>query len=110
MKNDINKIQFNVFKGKLTRFRFVNDSKRRIGMTARILYIMLQCDITYKQFCINIQASPLRTDIDYQLTDNHLLLNISAVQAILVMTNSELSWQLHHALTDLIHNGFSDLN
>ncbi|WAU72973.1 MULTISPECIES: hypothetical protein [unclassified Acinetobacter] len=110
MKNDINKIQFNVFKGKLTRFRFANDSKRRIGMTARNLYIMLQCDITYKQFCMSIKESHLRIDTDYQFTDKNVLLSLSSVQAILVMSNSELSWQLHHALTDLIHNGFSDLN
>lgn len=108
MNNDINKLQFNVFKGKLTRYKFENDNKRRIVMTARNLYIMLQCDITYKQFCMSIQASPLRIDIDYQFTDKNLLLSISSVQAILVMTDSELSWQLHHALSDLIHNGFSD--
>lgn len=111
MKSDIYKMQVSIFKEKLVRCRVGCDKKRRIVMNSRSLYTMLQTDITYAQFCKDIRNTPLRMNIDYYENGKNgdLLLNISAVQAVFVMSDTEVSWQLHHALTDLILNNFSDI-
>lgn len=108
MKNDIKNIS-GVFEGKLNRAKIGDDPKRRIIINARVLYGMIPFKISFLDFCKIVQESPLRENIDYQYTQSHdtMLLSISAMQAILVMCNTEQSWQLHHSMTDLIHKGFS---
>lgn len=106
MKTNIHNIQ-GIFADKLTRAIIGNDNKRRIVIHAKVLYQMLQTDISYKQWCNHIEQSPLRPNIDYTNKNSNIILSISAMQAILVMTNTQHSWQLHHTMTDLIHTGFS---
>lgn len=112
MKNDIKNIN-GTFKDKLSRSKIGDDPKRRIVINAKVLYAMLnQPSISFEDWCKHIEKSPLRLNIDYQYTQTKdtMLLSISAMQAILVMTNSMQSWELHHEMTDLIHNGFASKN
>ena len=86
------------------------DGKRRIMVWASQLKRLLSEQTDHKQWILSIQNSPLREGIDYHLVPNRndIRLTISAVQALLVMKDTQYSWQLHHALSDLIHRGFSN--
>lgn len=84
--------------------------KRQLFVSAKNLHRILQCDVSYKTFIeTNIIWSRLRENIDYHFNKNHdtYNMNISAVQAILIMENTELSWRLFNELSDLINNGFN---
>lgn len=109
MKKDIKKIT-GTYAGKLTRASIGDTNKRQIVINARILYNMLHIDIPIQQWYQTIEQSPLRKNIDYRYTTSKdtMLLSISAMQAILVICNTQQSWQLHHTMTDLIHTGFSN--
>lgn len=109
MKNDIKNIQ-GEYAGKLFRAKLADeDTKRRIVINAKVLYKMLNTSINYKDRCEQIEQSPLRENIDYKytITKDTMLLSVCAMQAILVMHDSQKSWHLYNAMTDLIHNGFS---
>jgi phage anti-repressor protein len=85
-------------------------NKRQLFISAKKLHSILLCDISYKTFIeTNVIWSRLRENIDYHFNKNHdtYNLNISAVQAILIMENTEISWKLFNELTDLINNGFN---
>lgn len=86
------------------------DGKRRIMVWASQLKRLLSDQTNHADWILSIQTSPLRNEIDYHLAPNRndIRLTISAVQALLVMQNTPHSWQLHHALSDLIHRGFSN--
>ena len=84
--------------------------KRQLFVSARKLHRLLESDLSYKTFIeTNILWSRLRENIDYHFNKNHdtYNLSISAVQAILVMENTEQSWRLFNELSDLINNGFN---
>jgi hypothetical protein len=92
------------------------DGKRRIMVFSSNLYRML--GIQYPKHADWLSSIFLRTGlrdgIDYQhgrnastnQPDTHL--SISAVQALLVVVNSDQSWKLHNQLSDLINRGFSN--
>lgn len=85
-------------------------NKRQLFVSAKKLHRILECDVSYKTFIeTNIIWSRLRENIDYHFNQNHdtYNLSISAVQAILIMENTEISWRLFNELTDLINNGFN---
>jgi len=86
------------------------DGKRRIMVWASQLKRLLNHPSDQQHWILSIQNSPLRNEIDYHLVPNRndIRLTVSAVQALLVMQNTQYSWQLHHALSDLIHRGFSN--
>ena len=85
-------------------------NKRQLFVSAKKLHRILECDVSYKTFIeTNIIWSRLRENIDYHFNKNHdtYNLSISAVQAILIMENTEKSWRLFNELSDLINNGFN---
>lgn len=84
--------------------------KRKFFINSKDLYRLLQTDISYKTFVeTKIVWSRLRENIDYHFNEQHDTYNLSicAVQAILVLENTEKSWQFFNELTDLINNGFN---
>lgn len=83
--------------------------KRQLFISAKKLHRILECDISYKTFVeTNVRWSRLREDIDYHFNKQHDTYNLSicAVQAILIMENTELSWCFFNELSDLINSGF----
>lgn len=98
------------FAEKLQRIRIGDDTKRRIVINAKVLYDLMELHnmLDFKTFCDAIDQSPLRENIDYQYTKtkDSMHLTICAMQAILVIHNTEQSWKLHHNVADLIKNGF----
>lgn len=83
--------------------------KRQLFVSSKKLHQILQCDITYKTFVeTNVIWSRLREENDYHFnkTFDTYNLSISAVQAILIMENTEQSWALFNELSDLINSGF----
>lgn len=83
--------------------------KRQLFVSAKKLHRILECDISYKTFIeTNVIWSRLRENIDYHFNNKHNTYNLSicAVQAILIMENTELSWKLFNELSDLINSGF----
>ena len=94
----------------IIRVQEPHSKKRKFFITSKDLYRLLQTDISYKTFVeTNIIWSRLRENIDYHFNEQHDTYNLSicAVQAILVLENTEKSWQLFNELTDLINNGFN---
>jgi phage anti-repressor protein len=84
-------------------------AKRQLFVSAKKLHRILECDISYKTFIeTNVIWSRLRENIDYHFNNKHDTYNLSicAVQAILIMENTELSWKLFNELSDLINSGF----
>ncbi|NIE97459.1 hypothetical protein F3J02_13390 [Acinetobacter sp. Tr-809] len=84
--------------------------KRQLFVSSRKLHRLIQSNHSYKTFIeTNIIWSRLRENIDYHFNKNYDTYNLSicAVQAILVMENTELSWRLFNELSDLINNGFN---
>lgn len=86
--------------------------KRQFFITSKKLYNLINPDISYKTFIeTNITWSRLRENIDYHYNEAHDTYNlgISAVQAVLILENTEKSWTLFHQLSDLISSGFAPL-
>ena len=93
----------------IIRVQNPNTTKRQLFISAKKLHRILECDISYKTFIqTNVIWSRLRENIDYHFNKQHDTYNLSicAVQAILIMENTELSWRLFNELSDLINNGF----
>ena len=94
----------------IIRVQEPHSKKRKFFITSNDLYRLMQTDISYKTFVeTNIVWSRLRENIDYHFNEQHDTYNLSicAVQAILVLENTEKSWQFFNELTDLINNGFN---
>lgn len=94
----------------IIRVQEPHSKKRKFFISSKDLYRLLQTDVSYKTFVeTNIVWSRLRENIDYNFNSQHdtYNLSISAVQAILVLENTEKSWQFFNELTDLINNGFN---
>lgn len=86
--------------------------KRKLFVSSKHLYRLMQTDVSYKTFVeTSISWSRLRENIDYHFSEQHDTYNLSicAVQAILILENSDKSWQIFNELTDLINNGFNRL-
>lgn len=86
--------------------------KRQYFVSSRKLYRLLSPGVSYKTFVeTNIIWSRLRENIDYHYNERFEAYNlsISSVQAILILENTEMSWQLFNELSDLISNGFSTI-
>ena len=84
--------------------------KRQYFVSSKKLYRLLSPSLSYKTFVENnITWSRLRENIDYHYNERFETYNlsISSVQAILILENSEISWQIFNELSDLISNGFS---
>lgn len=84
--------------------------KRQYFVSSKKLYRLLSPSLSYKTFVeTNITWSRLRENIDYHYNERFETYNlsISSVQAILILENSEISWQIFNELSDLISNGFS---
>ena len=94
----------------IIRVQEPHSKKRKFFISSKQLYRLLQTDISYKTFVETKTVwSRLRENIDYHFNEQHDTYNLSicAVQAILVLENTEKSWQLFNELTDLINNGFN---
>jgi hypothetical protein len=94
----------------IIRVQEPHSKKRKFFISSKHLYRLLQIDISYKTFVeTNIVWSRLRENIDYHFNEQHATYNLSicAVQAILILENTEKSWQFFNELTDLINNGFN---
>lgn len=96
-------------------FRIKNpyNNKRQFFVSSKKLYNRINSNVSYKTFVeTNIIWSKLRENIDYHYNQQFesYNLSISAVQAILILENSEQSWALFNELSDLINNGFSTIN
>lgn len=96
-------------------FRIKNpqNNKRQFFVSPKMLYNIIQCDVSYKTFVeTNITWSRLRENIDYHYNKQHQVhnLSISAVQAILIMENTEISWKFFNNISDHINNGFPEIN
>ena len=94
----------------IIRVQEPHSKKRKFFISSKHLYRLLQMDISYKTFVeTNIVWSRLRENIDYHFNEQHATYNLSicAVQAILILENTEKSWQFFNELTDLINNGFN---
>lgn len=94
----------------IIRVQEQHSKKRKFFISSKHLYRLLQTDISYKTFVeTKIVWSRLRENIDYHFNEQHDTYNLSicAVQAILVLENTEKSWQFFNELTDLINNGFN---
>lgn len=97
----------------ILRVKNPQNNKRQLFVSSRKLYNLISPNVSYKTFVeTNITWSKLRENIDYhynQQFDSYNL-NICAVQAILVLENSDQSWTLFNELSDLINCGFSTIN
>ncbi|TCB49856.1 hypothetical protein E0H80_10610 [Acinetobacter sp. ANC 4779] len=84
--------------------------KRQYFVSSKKLYRLLSPGVSYKTFVeTNITWSRLRENIDYHYNERFdtYNLSISSVQAILILENSEISWQIFNELSDLISGGFT---
>ncbi|MFH7805664.1 hypothetical protein [Acinetobacter sp. BSP-53] len=93
----------------IIRVQEPHTKKRKFFISSKNLYRILQTDVSYKTFVeTNIIWSRLRADIDYHFNEQHDTYNLSicAVQAILIIENTDRSWALFNNLTDHINNGF----
>ncbi|ASN71612.1 hypothetical protein 2F1_11 [Uncultured Caudovirales phage clone 2F_1] len=85
------------------------NNKRQFFVSSKKLYNLLDPESTYKTFVeTNIVWSRLRENIDYHYNERFETYNlsISSVQAILILENTERSWQFFNELSDLINSGF----
>lgn len=92
------------------RLQEPNTKKRKFFISSKHLYHLLETDVSYKTFVeTNIIWSRLRENIDYHFNEQHDTYNLSicAVQAILILENTEKSWRFFNELSDLINNGFN---
>lgn len=84
-------------------------NKRQLYISAKKLHRIIKCDVSYKTFIeTNVIWSRLRENTDYHFNKQFDTYNLSicAVQAILIMEDTEQSWILFNELTDLINSGF----
>jgi len=96
----------------ILRVKNPQNNKRQLFVSSRKLYNLINSDVTYKTFVeTNITWSKLRENIDYHYNQQFDSYNLSicAVQAILILENSEQSWTIFNELSDLINNGFSTI-
>lgn len=94
----------------IIRVQELHTKKRKFFISSKDLYRLIQPGVSYKTFVeTNITWSRLRENIDYHFNEQHDTYNLSicAVQAILILENTEKSWQFFNELTDLINNGFN---
>ena len=94
----------------IIRIQEPHTKKRKFFIGSKDLYRQLQPNVSYKTFVeTNITWSRLRENIDYHFNEQRDTYNLSicAVQAILILENTEKSWQFFNELTDLINNGFN---
>lgn len=110
MKGNIFNLTNTPWAGHLTRMQPPNSHQRKIVIRAKSVFELLNPFVSYPDWCAwYIEESPLRVSIDYfYIGRNHdIILTISALQAVLIMNDTDKSWQLFHDLTDLINSGFS---
>lgn len=93
------------------RKRCPHHQKRRLFINSRKLFKLLDINLPYDEFASMIYWTPLRLEVDYHYSEQYQCynLNISAVQAILVIVGTQQSWELFHELSDIIQNGFSTI-
>ncbi len=97
----------------ILRVKNPQTNKRQFFVSSKKLYNLINPNVSYKTFIeTNITWSKLRADIDYHYNQpfDCYNLSISAVQAILILENTEKSWSLFNELSDLINSGFSTIN
>lgn len=97
----------------ILRVKNPQTNKRQFFVSSKKLYNLINPNVSYKTFIeTNITWSKLREEIDYHYNQsfNCYNLSISAVQAILILENTEKSWSFFNELSDLINNGFSTIN
>lgn len=112
MKANILNLSNTPWAGHLMRMAPPNSHKRKIMIRAKAVYKLVNPFVGYADWSEwYIQDTPLRSDIDYFYigTNRDLILSISALQAVLVMNDTDKSWQLFNALSDLINNGFATM-
>lgn len=88
------------------------NNKRQYFVSSKKLYRLLSPSLSYKTFIeTNVIWSRLRENTDYHFNKQFDTYNLSicAIQAILIMENTEQSWILFNELTDLINSGFSTI-
>lgn len=96
----------------ILRVKNPQTNKRQFFVSSKKLYNLINPNVSYKTFIeTNITWSKLREEIDYHYNQsfNCYNLSISAVQAILILENTEKSWSFFNELSDLINNGFSTI-
>lgn len=84
--------------------------RKRLFISSKNLYDGLDCRVSYKTFLeTSVLWSRLRENIDYHYNSRFDTYNLSicAVQAVLILENTEKSWKLFNDLSDLINNGFN---
>lgn len=97
----------------ILRVKNPQTNKRQFFVSSKKLYNLINPDVSYKTFIeTNITWSKLRAEFDYHYNQSFdcFNLSISAVQAILILENTEQSWKYFNELSDLIANGFSATN
>ena len=97
----------------ILRVKNPHNNKRQFFVSSKKLYNLINPDVSYKTFIeTNITWSKLRENTDYHYNQQFesYNLSISAVQAILILENTEKGWSLFNELSDLINNGFSTIN
>ncbi|AMW79767.1 hypothetical protein AMD27_13245 [Acinetobacter sp. TGL-Y2] len=97
----------------ILRVKNPHNNKRQLFVSSKKLYNLINPDVSYKTFIeTNVTWSKLRAKIDYHYNQQFdcYNLSISAVQAILILENTERSWSLFNELSDLINIGFSTIN
>lgn len=110
MNNNILKIANNLWAGHLIRIAPPNTTKRKIMVKAKVVFKLLNPFVAYSDWSEwFIQDTPLRLNIDYFYigSTQEIVLSLSALQAVLVMNDTDKSWQLFNSLSDLINTGFS---
>ena len=97
----------------ILRVKNPQTNKRQFFVSSKKLYNVINPKVSYKTFIeTNITWSKLRENIDYHYNHqfNSYNLSICAVQAILILENSDQSWTSFNELSDLINSGFSTIN
>lgn len=110
MKGNISKLGNSPWAGHLIRIAPPGGHQRKIMAKAKNIYQLLKPFVSYDDWCAwYIEDTNLRVNVDYFYIDNHstIILSISAIQAVLVMNDTDTSWLLFNALSDLINTGFS---
>lgn len=96
----------------ILRVKNPQNNKRQLFISSRKLYNLISPNVSYKTFVeTNITWSKLRENIYYHYNQQFDSYNLSicAVQAILVLENSDQSWALFNELSHLINSGFSTI-
>lgn len=110
MKGNILNLSNTPWAGHLMRMAPPNSHKRKIMVRAKSVYQLVNPFVAYADWSEwYIEDTPLRLNTDYFYSgpNRDIILSISAVQAVLVMNDTDKSWQLFNSLTDLINTGFA---